>query len=373
MALTDAAQLACHENLRRLADLYRSCTQEEQREIFKTELPAESREVWPPQNFTTAPQRSATVYRSTSIVAAAAARSSTRAASPSSSLSRSSSTFSAANGGAPGVVIKPDYFTGSQAHLWQKFFSHRYYLRNEPTAPLLQCPFCCSEDRSAASTGQATQQRKWRAPPALMRHMSWAHGEAGGSSLDLQLHNDEALGELLARCRLRPSSAGAPPARLLIFVDMANYEIGATDVFLDLLSDPAAVELFSSVPIAFCAMHELFVPLTSLILHGMYQLARLNPFSSLHLFYAISRLESGDMMSTSTLTNLHLAANGIHDLPPAVLVTMDGQQRCSTTELFGDSQSRLAPVGCVHAVPTAGVASLLSEVRSALLSSTFSV
>lgn len=308
-------------------------------------------------------------------------------------------------GGPPGVVRDVDYFTSAVAKQCNDFFRANYYLRNQPTAPLLRCPECAahllateqqrvggSGSMAMSHTRAPTSSRLWLDPPTLDRHLSWAHPDQLFTPQELAAYNDQVLHELQYSCGLAsvaadceettcalPSSSSptstewkTEPARLILAVDVANIEIGATGSLLDMLISRELRRIFVQAPVAICATHELFVPFTAKVVHVLYQLALLHPNSSLHVFVANTSLESGDLVTSAYLNELMLSSPS-REVPPVVLLTRDGQQRQVAKDMHGAGQRTLSPVGLVRCSSASSVPALAEEIRAALTGSMWKV
>ncbi|KPI87214.1 hypothetical protein ABL78_3684 [Leptomonas seymouri] len=295
-------------------------------------------------------------------------------------------------GGPPGVIRDVDYFTAGMAGPFSTFFRTQYYLKNQPTAPLLRCPACAAqllsakEEKGSVVQGvqgsdprTPTSSRLWMDPPTLDRHLSWAHPDQLYCPQELAAYNDQVLREILYNCGLASAAAcgvdrdaeepleewKAAPARLILAVDVANVEIGASTKVLDMLTSEELHRVFAQVPVVICAAHELLVPFASRIPHVLYQLARLHPSSTLHFFVANTSLESGDLMMSSFLNELMLASC-TREIPPVVLLTRDGQQRQVANEMHGSGQRTLSPMGVIRFSSSGVVANFAEELRAAL-------
>ncbi|CCW64147.1 unnamed protein product [Phytomonas sp. EM1] len=154
------------------------------------------------------------------------------------------------------------------------------------------------------------------------------------------------------------SPPSPPPFQLLLLVDVANMELNSSPAVLELLESPEAKRFFSSMPIAFGMIHEIFIPHTAKTPHGFFRLAQLHPWSEMFTYYAVSRLESGDMEISSLIgalrieTDAHARRRGkiaatasleesrsravSPRLPPMVILTMDKHLKTSLIEHYGD-------------------------------------
>ncbi|KPA86855.1 hypothetical protein ABB37_00904 [Leptomonas pyrrhocoris] len=305
-------------------------------------------------------------------------------------------------GGPPGVIRDVDYFTATMAAQFNDFFRTQYYMQKRPTAPLLRCPACAAQLLAVEEQGAEkisglrssylrtpTSSRLWMDPPALDRHLSWAHPDQLYTPQELAAYNDQVHRELLYSCGLAAAVRSAcgvdrnntaepldewktTPARLILAVDVANVEMGASATVLDMLTSSELCRIFAQVPVAICATHELFVPFASKILHALYQLALLHPSSTLHPFAANTSLESGDVMMSAYVNEMMLASR-TRAIPPVVLLTNDGQQRQVAKEMHGSAQRTLSPVGVVRFASPGLVSSFAEEMRAALTGSFWKV
>lgn len=218
----------------------------------------------------------------------------------------------------------------------------------------------------------------WRSPLEMMQHMSYCHMSSGFAPHEFKPYNDHVLMTLMQRiqegkrrekekkndndsggkrgevasvnssCSTSCTTSCSPlprrRLRLLVWVDVANIDLGANEVFLEMLSSTALRGIFSNIPIGWCTAQELFVPHTCATLHGVYQLRLRHRDSEVFPFYAATRSESGDLTMSSLISRLRLAAcfssSPCHHasrlvVPPMVLLTLDARQRQSVTELFG--------------------------------------
>lgn len=292
----------------------------------------------------------------------------------------------------PGVVQDVDYFTSTLAAEWNTHFQTRYYLNNKPTAPLLRCPACAEhvlrceaekdEEGSVSADASARQlssssllrrsPRLWLDPPAMDRHLSWAHADQLYTPQEFAAYNDQVLAELMHACGLNAAPPRHATARLVLAVDVANLELALTRNLLDLLTMKEMRRMFSQVPVAFCATHEVFLPFSSKVLHVLYQLALLHPASTLHVFAANTSMESGDLMTAHYLNEL-LLTSASRAVPPILLLTRDGQQRQVAQEMHGIGQRTASPLGVVRCASTVSLPHLLDEVRAALTSGLWTV
>ncbi|KAG5502158.1 hypothetical protein GH5_05108 [Leishmania sp. Ghana 2012 LV757] len=302
--------------------------------------------------------------------------------------------------GPPGTWMDATYFTAQQSRRWNQLFHDLYYTRNEPTAPLLRCPACAtrrlhdsvasprraeSADSPESCPGTKVQLTSslssvWMDPAELQRHLSYTHASELFTPQELQLYNAQVLHELQYSCGLVPAptcadgeigvgvASGArktQPARVILVADVANIELGSPSELLEMLLSPKLRRVFSDFPVAFCATHELFVPVISKALHTLYQMARLHPASTLHVFFANTSLESGDLLTSSYLNDLLLASPHCA-APPVVLLTGDLQQQRALTELHGAPAHGMGNVGHVHWVKPLTAAQLVVDLYAAL-------
>ncbi|GET89470.1 hypothetical protein, conserved [Leishmania tarentolae] len=305
-------------------------------------------------------------------------------------------------GAPPGAWTDVTYFTANQSSRWNALFHDLYYIRNEPTVPLLRCPACvgrrlcegmaaappraASAPRvSAQAPSASSSSRLWMSPPELQRHLSFTHADELFTPHGLKLYNTQVLHELRYSCGLAPAptradgeiGAGvapgarkAQPARVILVADVANVELGAAGELLEMLVSPKLLRIFTDFPMALCATHELFVPVMSKTLHTLYQLARLHPASTLHIFFANTSLESGDLLTSSYLNDLLLASPHC-TVPPVVLLTADLQQQRALKELHGAPAHGIGNGGHVHWVKPLTAAQLVIDLYAALESSQF--
>ncbi|KAG5476412.1 hypothetical protein LSCM1_04116 [Leishmania martiniquensis] len=301
-------------------------------------------------------------------------------------------------GAPPGTWMDVTYFTAQQSGRWNALFHDLYYNRNEPTAPLLRCPACAAQKlRDVASLPRAesadlyashpgtkvpstSSSSVWMDPVELQRHLSYLHADQLFTPQELHLYNAQVLHELQYSCGLVPASmcpdgeigAGvalgtrkAQPARVILVADVANIELGSPGALLEMLLSPKLRRALSDFPVAFCATHELFVPVISKALHTLYQLARLHPASTLHVFFANTSLESGDLLTSSYLSDLLLASPHCA-VPPVVLLTGDLQQQRALTELYGSPAYGMGNGGHVHWVKPLSAAQLVVDLYAAI-------
>lgn len=306
-------------------------------------------------------------------------------------------------GAPPGTWMDAAYFTAHQSSRWNSHFHDLYYIRNEPTAPLLRCPACvwqrlrdgvAASPRAESSSLSApcaaaeipsasSSSPLWMSPTELHRHLSFIHADELFTPHELKLYNAQVLRELRYSCGLAPApkpadggiSAGvAPgvrktqPARVILVADVANVELGSPGELLEMLLSPKLRRIFSDFPVALCATHELFVPVTAKTLHTLYQLARLHPASTLHVFFANTSLESGDLLTSSYLNDLLLASPRC-TVPPVVLLTADLQQQRALKELHGAPAHGIGNGGHVHWVKPLTASQLVFDLYAALESS----
>lgn len=404
---TEAATLV-DDNLARVRELLQEASAHHRTSVLPDPRLPRYREVWPAPTFSPLPKKepvsssslpSAPASQYNSVIALQSVRQRPQATDGGGGVdTRGTSDPLCWYGAPPGVVRNVEYFTSTMAAQWNKFFRQQYYLLNRPTAPLLRCPACAThllrsggDDAAAAallsqSARSPASSRLWLDPPTLDRHLSWAHADQLYTTQELAPYNDQVLHELMQSCGLastqsgrgaRRDGAGAErhretPARLVLAVDAANTEIGSTSTLMDMLTSNDLRRMFTQVPVAFCATHELFVPFSSKVLHTLYQLALLHPSSTLHIFVANTSLESGDVMMFAYLNEMMLASP-TRDVPPVVMITRDGQQRQVAKEMRGVGQRTLSPVGVVRCSPNVTLNSLVQEVRAALFGSLWSV
>lgn len=233
-------------------------------------------------------------------------------------------------------------------------------------------------DTSSWESGTCSVQGKrtdvvppWYTPLQMMRHLSYSHMSDGYSPRAFQLYNAHVMEALRRRITIPTaraessqvdtsggggafssslscgSSASAtsfptvplPRLRLLVWVDVANIDLGASEVLLEMLTSTSLHPIFKRIPIGWCTTQELFVPHSCATLHGVFQLRLLNRNSDMFPFYAPTRTESGDLAISSMITRLRqmsfAAAASNMVLPPMVLLTLDAMQRDSAVELFG--------------------------------------
>lgn len=124
-----------------------------------------------------------------------------------------------------------------------------------------------------------------------------------------------------------------PPLRLLVWIDVANVELGAGEVLLEMIRSKAFRPLLQHIPIGWCTTQELFVPHPCATLHAAHQLSCRHPHSDFFPFYALTRVESGDLAMAHLLSQVRRATG--RDSPGMVLMTLDALQRQCATELFG--------------------------------------
>lgn len=270
------------------------------------------------------------------------------------------------------------------------------------TAPLFQCPLCFSrtkaekngdtlastafcesssfphaqsnetplKDEKSSVHGKSTAVvPPWYSPQQMVRHLSYSHMSSGYSPREFQAHNAHVMEALRQRITIpavrdknrRVHTNGSasssslpfcttastasfptlppPRLRLLVWIDVANIEMGAHKVLLDMLSSPSLRHIFQHVPIGWCTTHELFVPHSCATLHGVFQLRLQHRYSDMFPFYAPTRTESGDLAISSMISQLRqmsfAAASSTMVLPSMVLLTLDSMQRHCAMELFG--------------------------------------
>lgn len=273
-------------------------------------------------------------------------------------------------GGPPGTSIHIGYFTGRGADRWHEVFEKQFSPLQGPSAPLLRCPACAMQHlhRGAATAKPPSPGGGfWMDPAALQRHLSSIHAHELFRAQELALYNAQVLDELRYSCGLTPAPLACPaaalpdgavrgerkacPARVIFAVDSANIEIGQATEQLNIALAPEVQRLFRSIPVAVCVVHELFMPVTSKLLHAWYQLARLHPGSSLHVFMAATGIESGDLL-TSTVLNELLLSSPRRAVPPVVMFTADGQQREALQALRAGSMPAMAIPGQVRCLQT---------------------
>lgn len=228
----------------------------------------------------------------------------------------------------------------------------------------------------------------WRSPLQMMQHMSYSHMSQGFTPSEFQPYNDRILQCLVQRITVRErmnrtsgesnkgeneesendakeedkekkgvdtvsnklySSILMPRRRLrlLVWIDVANIDLGANEVLLEMLSSPVFLPILKHIPIGWCTTHELFVPHTCATVHGVYQLRLQHCDSEVFPFYAATRSESGDLTTSLLISRLRLATSSPSALsanvspsrslvlPPMILMTLDARQRQSVAELFG--------------------------------------
>ncbi|KAG5501865.1 hypothetical protein JKF63_04135 [Porcisia hertigi] len=417
------------ENVTRVRELLQACTEHERSRVFPKPQPRYRSDVWPlgtqvkssvPSPSVSARMRKSTAasspqFRSSSVLQAfhqGVRRNAFAGAQrglgeggekqPESDYCDSQCWY----GAPPGTWMDITYFTSPQSRRWNELFRDLYYTRNEPTAPLLRCPVCaaqrlpdgvaspprvqsvglCDSRTTKEATSLSCSSPLWMDPAELQRHLSYIHADKLFTPQQLKSYNAQALHELRYSCGLVPVSetaAGAKagvgvdvasggwktqPARIILVADVANVELGFPDELLEMLVSPKLLRIFSDFPVAVCATHELFVPVTSKALHTLYQLASRHPASTLHVFFANTSLESGDMLTSAYLNDL-LLASPRRTVPPVVLLTGDQQQQRALTELHGVSVHAMGNAGHVHCVKPLTAAQLVFGLHAALESS----
>lgn len=221
------------------------------------------------------------------------------------------------------------------------------------SAPMFRCPFCVTNyclDRHGKER-KSDVEVPWLTPEAVSSHLSRCHPTRGYTPADFKGFNMSVVNRLAERL-MGPgplsrastvldgprSSPGSPPLpfSLLVFVDVANIEMSVGYNVTDLLNVVGLGSLLSTTPVAFCAIHETFVPHTVRVAATLYQLSQLHPNSDLFTFYAVSRLEAGDLLGASVLSSIRRRVPS-HRCPPTVLLTTDNQQKACMREIFGAS------------------------------------
>lgn len=238
----------------------------------------------------------------------------------------------------PGVRIPVEHLRSPS---WTSYFRKQLQSRGW-TAPLFRCPFCVS------TTPQETEARAvWRTPLNAMAHLSHEHMHegAGWKPSPLTDFNQSVLQALIHRlgaeedpgqCVGRISASGGAATtrlRLLVWIDVANVDLSNSSVLLDMLQSPSLRPILQHVPIGWCCTHELFIPHTCATLHGAFQLSCCHPHSDLFTFYAPTRAESGDLLTSALISSLRTAMG--RDTPPIILLTRDAVQRRCAADLFG--------------------------------------
>ncbi|TPP51991.1 hypothetical protein CGC20_5040 [Leishmania donovani] len=415
------------DNVSRLRALLQSCPAHERRKLFPKPHPHPRRDVWPPATPVDPPSRypsaSARIkksaasdtyrFRSSAVIESVQQGASRRAAADTQDATDECSAKGPQEKGyydspcwysaPPGTWMDATYFIAHQSNRWNSLFHDLYYIRNEPTAPLLRCPACvgqrlrdgvAAQPRSESASLSApcaaaevppasSSSPLWMAPAELHRHLSFIHAGELFTPHELKLYNAQVLHELRYSCGLAPAPTPADgeigtgvapgvrktqPARVILVADVANVELGSPSELLEMLLSPKLLRVFSDFPVAFCATHELFVPVISKTLHTLYQLARLHPASTLHVFFANTSLESGDLLTSSYLNDLLLASPRCA-VPPVVLLTADLQQQRALQEVHGAPAHGIGNGGHVRWVKPLTAAQLVFDLYAALESS----
>ncbi|CCW70161.1 unnamed protein product [Phytomonas sp. Hart1] len=287
-------------------------------------------------------------------------------------------------------------------------------------APSYRCPFCFSKKgitrgenaQSSYKKGEEDSSSFWMSPEALTNHLSWLHPHEGCSPQEFSSFNEHVVKCIVERQKvncyrnddnnngkngklenestrvrdnnsqaddertrvgvsaegsapnqlsssLYSSSLPLSPFELILLVDVANLELNSSPVVLELLKSREAMSFFSAIPVAFCMIHEIFIPHTAKTPHGFFRLAQLHPSSDLFTYYAVSRLESGDMGISSLIAELKLGLDACSRrkvnkkgktktyekwkdslasplLPPMMILTMDKHLKTSLTMYYGD-------------------------------------
>ncbi|AIN99220.1 hypothetical protein LPMP_261070 [Leishmania panamensis] len=416
---------ASADNVSRLRELLQTCSAHERRGLFSNDQPHRRRDVWPlttpvepptPSPGVTARMKKSVAsdtprFLSTAVIqsfqegashnAAAAAQHGTAQCSQKEQQEKGYYHSPSWYGASPGTRMDITYFTAHQSSRWNALFHDLYYTRNEPTAPLLRCPACVTQrlrgdvamlprtgfadlsaSRAATETPSASSPL-WMDPMELQRHLSYIHADELFTPQELKLYNAQVLRELRYSCGLAPAltpvegelstgvTSGArkmQPARVILVVDVANVELGSPGELLEMLLSSKLLRAVTDFPVALCATHELFVPAISKALHTLYQLSRRHPASTLHVFFANTSLESGDLLTSSYLNDLFLASPHCA-VPPVVMLTSDVQQQRALTELHGAPAYGMGNGGHVHWVKPLTAAQLVVDLYAALESS----
>ncbi|CAD2213260.1 hypothetical protein AGDE_13696 [Angomonas deanei] len=285
-----------------------------------------------------------------------------------------------------GVSVPLSYWdsgTTTTSPEWKDFFSEKYLQNGFPTAPLFSCPFCFQKEtlRYAAKMGKSMAQESLLAyqanmlnararqytPSEMQRHLAHIHPVDGWDPSQLQLYNKHVLSTMQERVNL--TTDGAPPLSLIVLLDVANLELGSVKTFVDLLKDKDAVDIFTQHPIAVCAVQELLIPHTSIVLHVAFQLSQLNPFSDFYNLYSVTRAEAGDILSTWAVGSLYQRLS--ESLPPIVLLTKDSQQKQCMSEIFGGGSAFTGSRGTLRTTRQILVPSIVHALKEALESSCY--